>query len=90
VNHTISGSQKGCPWENGYQESFYGKFKVDLGDPKRFTSLGELTATIYERSTATITNAFTLRFACRPRNLRSHMPLLQSHQSTRRSKKKST
>jgi transposase InsO family protein len=24
----ISRSRPGCPWENGYQESFYGKFKV--------------------------------------------------------------
>lgn len=35
-------SRKGCPWENGYQESFYDKFKVDLGDSNRFTNLGEL------------------------------------------------
>lgn len=33
------------PWENGYQESFYAQFKIDLGDPNRFPSLGEL---IYE------------------------------------------
>ncbi len=45
---SISRSKKGCPWENGYQESFYDKFKVDLGDPCRFSSLGELTAEIYE------------------------------------------
>jgi len=38
---------KGCPWENGYQESFYSGFKIELGDPGRFTSLGELTASIY-------------------------------------------
>ena len=44
----ISRSKKGCPWENGYQESFYNQFKVDLGDPNRFSSLGELTAAIYE------------------------------------------
>lgn len=43
----ISRSHPGCPWENGYQESFYGKFKVDLGDPNRFRSLGELVAEIY-------------------------------------------
>lgn len=43
----ISRSHPGCPWENGYQESFYGKFKVDLGDPSRFDSLGELVAEIY-------------------------------------------
>ncbi len=45
---SISRSQPGCPWENGYQESFYNQFKVDLGDPNRFASLGELTAVIYE------------------------------------------
>jgi len=43
----ISRSHPGCPWENGYQESFYDKFKVDLGDPNRFGSLGELVAEVY-------------------------------------------
>jgi transposase InsO family protein len=43
----ISRSHPGCPWENGYQESFYGKFKLDLGDPNRCKNLGELVATIY-------------------------------------------
>jgi putative transposase len=43
----ISRSAPGCPWENGYQESFYDKFKVDLGDPDRFSSLGELIYEIY-------------------------------------------
>lgn len=43
----ISRSAPGCPWENGYQESFYGKFKVDLGDPDRFGTLGELVYEIY-------------------------------------------
>jgi len=45
---TRSMSHKGCPWENGYQESFYDKFKVELGDQNRFASLGELTAEIYK------------------------------------------
>lgn len=44
---SISRSRPGCPWENGYQESFYGKFKLDLGDPNRFETLGELVAEIY-------------------------------------------
>lgn len=38
----ISVSRKGSPWENGYQESFFSQFKLDLGDPNRFASLGEL------------------------------------------------
>lgn len=44
----ISRSKKGCPWENGYQESFYDKFKIDLGDPNRFNTLGELVCAIYQ------------------------------------------
>jgi putative transposase len=43
----ISRSAPGCPWENGYQESFYSQFKVDLGDPSRFKSLGELVLAVY-------------------------------------------
>lgn len=43
----VSMSEKGCPWENGYQESFYDKFKIDLGDPNRFHDLGELVYEIY-------------------------------------------
>lgn len=47
VGILISRSHPGCPWENGYQESFYSQFKVDLGDPERFRSLGELVAEVY-------------------------------------------
>ena len=43
----ISMSDKGSPWQNGYQESFYDKFKIDLGDPNRFETLGELVFEIY-------------------------------------------
>lgn len=45
----ISMSHKGCPWENGYQESFYSQFKVDLGDPNRFKILGELAVAVYHQ-----------------------------------------
>ena len=41
----ISRTAPASPWENGYQESFYSQFKIDLGDPNRFASLGEL---VYE------------------------------------------
>lgn len=40
-------SRRGCPWENGFQESWYDKFKKELGDPNRYTNLGELSAAIY-------------------------------------------
>lgn len=48
VGVMISRSAPGCPWENGYQESFYSQFKVDLGDPSRFETLGELVLAIYQ------------------------------------------
>ena len=41
----ISRSKKGCPRENGVQEAFFSQFKMDLGDPSRFTTLSEL---VYE------------------------------------------
>ena len=44
----ISRSAPGCPWENGYQESFYSQFKVDLGDVNRFKNVGELVYEIYQ------------------------------------------
>jgi len=43
----ISMSKKGSPWENGFQESFYSGFKVDLGRPDQFDTLGELIEAIY-------------------------------------------
>jgi len=48
VGISISRSAPGCPWENGYQESFHSQFKVDLGDPNRFKTLGELVYEIYQ------------------------------------------
>ena len=47
VGVKISMSHKASPWENGYQESFYSQFKVDLGDPNRFEEMGKLVAEIY-------------------------------------------
>ncbi len=43
----VSRSAPSCPRENGYQESFYDKFKVDFGDPDRFATPDELAAAIY-------------------------------------------
>lgn len=43
----ISRSAPGCPWENGYQESFHSQFKVDFGDPSRYKTLGELVSAVY-------------------------------------------
>ena len=32
-------SKKASPWQNGYQESFYDNWKVDIGDVNRFKSI---------------------------------------------------
>lgn len=47
VGIRISRIAPASPWENALQESFFSQFKIDLGDPQRFTSLGELVYTIY-------------------------------------------
>ena len=38
----VSMSRKSHPWENGYQESFYSGFKLDLGPTNHYQHLGEL------------------------------------------------
>ena len=38
----FSWSAKGSPWQNGYQESLYQNFKLELGDLSRFKTEGEL------------------------------------------------
>jgi transposase InsO family protein len=43
----ISMSRKGSPWENGHQESFFGRLKSGAGDLSRFDTLGELVEEIY-------------------------------------------
>jgi transposase InsO family protein len=42
----ISTTPKAAPWRNGSQESFFGRFKVEFGDPERFETLGELVEAI--------------------------------------------
>lgn len=39
-------SKKASPWENGHQESFYSEFKLELGHPECYPSLGELTEAV--------------------------------------------
>lgn len=40
-------SRKGCPWQNGFQESFYSNFKLELGDAGRFAHEGELIEAVH-------------------------------------------
>ena len=41
-------SKKASPWENGFQESFYSQYKVDLGEVNRFETIGELIEAIHK------------------------------------------
>jgi transposase InsO family protein len=45
----VSMSNKASPWQNGYQESFYSNFKLELGDINRFENVGELMEEIYKQ-----------------------------------------
>lgn len=49
--HTViaSHSRKSSPWQNGFQESFYNNFKLELGDPNRFAEVGELIEAIHQQ-----------------------------------------
>lgn len=43
----ISVSDVASPWQNGYVESFFGRFKQELGDLNRFETAGEMIEAIY-------------------------------------------
>lgn len=42
-------SQKASPWQNSYQESFYSGFKLELGHPECYPTLGELIEAIAQQ-----------------------------------------
>lgn len=42
-------SPKGKPWKNGFQESFYSNFKLELGKTNSFESYGELIEAVYRQ-----------------------------------------
>jgi transposase InsO family protein len=44
-----SQSRKASPWQNGYQESFYSQFKLELENTNRFNNVGELIEAIYRQ-----------------------------------------
>lgn len=43
----ISVSDVASPWQNGYVESFFGRFKQELGDLSRFETTGEMIEAVY-------------------------------------------
>jgi transposase InsO family protein len=44
----LSYSRKASPWQNGFQESYYKNFKLDLGSTSQFQTLGKLAEGIYQ------------------------------------------
>jgi len=46
-NILVSMSPKASPFYNGSQESFFGRFKIEFGDPDRFDTSEELIEAIY-------------------------------------------
>lgn len=44
-----SHSHKSSPWQNGFQESFYSNFKLELGDVRRFAHAGELVEAVSQQ-----------------------------------------
>jgi putative transposase len=49
LNIQPSMSAKGSPWQNGYQESFYSSFKLELGHPECYQTTGELIEAIAQQ-----------------------------------------
>lgn len=45
-NIRASMSEKASPWQNGYKESFYSNFKLELGHPECCSTIGELTEAV--------------------------------------------
>jgi len=45
----VSVSDVASPWQNGYQESFFGRFKQEFGDVNRFETVSELIEAIYSQ-----------------------------------------
>jgi len=44
-----SHSRKSSPWQNGFQESFYSNFKLELGSVKRFDHVGQLIEAVHRQ-----------------------------------------
>jgi len=60
LNIKPSMSAKSSPWQNGYQESFYSGFKLELGHPEIYSDLGELYEALPRKYIITTTREYTL------------------------------
>jgi len=70
LNITPSYSKKSSPWENGYQESFYGNFKFELGSTTGFKDLGELCEAIHKQINYYNTNRIHTSIKTQPATFR--------------------
>ena len=73
----VSMSKKASPWENGFQESFYSRFKSEMNDFNQYSTIGELIEAIHywmnyynKRRIHTSLNASPVKF---------HQQYLQKH-----------
>jgi putative transposase len=45
----VSMSSKWSPWQNGAQESYYGKFKTELGNTKHYETMEDLILAVHRQ-----------------------------------------
>jgi transposase InsO family protein len=76
-----SHSHKAHPWENGHQESFFGRFKQELGNIHRFKSLESLMEAVYHHVYYYNTRRIHSRLKMSPREFR------ERHSGTETTKK---
>lgn len=69
-------STKGSPWQNSYQESFFGNFKAEIGDVNRFQTLPELIAEIYRSIYYYNNNRIHLSLGCPPNEFATRAPVV--------------
>ena len=78
----FSMSRKGSPWENGHQESFYGKFKFEVGDLNRFETLGELIEYICQQINYYNNERIHTSLKMTPTQFRNNYQLINTVEST--------
>lgn len=75
---SISMSPKSSPWRNGMQESFYGRFKIALGDPERYDTVEQLAEAIYQTIHYFSNIRIKVRLKCSPIEFRKKWENAQS------------
>jgi len=77
-------SEKASPWQNGYQESFFSEFKLELGHPECYENIGELIEAISGQIYYYNNNRIHTALKCSPAvfaqkiNMGYNMPILQT------------